>query len=143
MKWVTRHNPHVDRCASIWLIKTFIDRDAIFEFISEKELIPKGAIPFTLPGAEIRPRNGRTTFDALIEKYAIKDPTVTQIQGIIRDAEQAEETGVYRLPESAGVFAILRGLDRISKSDWEIASRAVILMDSLYAELDHRAGSAV
>ncbi|MCS7364143.1 MAG: chromate resistance protein [archaeon GB-1867-035] len=138
MKWVTRHNPHVDRCASIWLIKTFIDKDAVFYFISRDDLIPEGAIPFTLPGAELRPKKGKTTFDALVEKYNIKDPVVAKIQEIIRDAEQAEETGVYRLPESAGVFAILRGLDRISKSDWEIIGKAMIVMDSLYAELKHR-----
>ena len=143
MRWVTRHNPHVDRCASIWLIKTFIDRDAVFEFISREEPVPEGALPFTLPGAELSPKNGRTTFDALVEKYEIRDPTVAQIQRIIRDAEQAEETGVYRLPESAGVFAILRGLDRISRSDQETASRAMILMNSLHAELGHRLGSGV
>ena len=138
MRWVTRYNPHVDRCASIWLIKTFIDKDAVFGFISREDPIPEGAIPFTLPGAEIRPKDGKTTFDALVEKYRIEDPVVAKIQEIIRDAEQAEETGVYRLPESAGVFAILRGLDRTSKSDWEIMGKAMIVMDSLYAELKHR-----
>ena len=138
MRWVTRHNLHVDRCASLWLIKTFIDREAVFEFISSEASIPKGAIPLTLPGAEIRPKNGRTTFDALVEKYEIRDPVLVEIQEIIRDAEQAEETGVYKLSESAGVFAILRGLDRISKSDWETVGKAMIVMDSLYAELKQR-----
>ena len=98
MRWVTRRNPHVDRCASIWLIKSFIDRDTIFEFISREEPIPEGAVPFTLPGAELRPKEGRTTFDALVEKYEIRDPTVAQIQGIIRDAEQAKETGCTDSP---------------------------------------------
>jgi len=41
MLWVTRHEPHVDRCASIWLIKNFIDKDAVFEFISRESEIPK------------------------------------------------------------------------------------------------------
>ena len=138
MKWVTRHNPHVDRCASLWLIKTFIDREAVFEFISNETPIPEGTIPITLPEAEIRPKNGQTTFDALIDKYEIRDVVVTEIQKIIRDAEQAEETGAYKLAESAGVFAILRGLDRTSKSDWETIGKAMIVMDSLYAELKSR-----
>lgn len=138
MRWVTRHNPHVDRCASIWLIKAFIDRDAVFEFISREDRIPEEATPFTLPGAEIRPKNGQTTFDALVEKYKIKDPVVAEIQKIIRDGEQAEETGEYKLSESAGVFAILRGLDRASKSNWEIVGKTMIIMDSLYAEVKHR-----
>jgi len=138
MRWVTRHNPHVDRCSSLWLIKTFIDRDAVFEFISNETPIPQGAIPITLPGAETRPKNGRTTFDALIDKYEIKDPVIAKIQEVIRDAEQAEESGIYKLVESAGVFAILRGLDRTSKSDWETVGKAMTVMDSLYAELKDR-----
>jgi len=138
MKWVTRHNPHADRCASIWLIKAFIDKDAVFEFIASEDTVPKGAIPFTLPGAELRPKNGRTTFDALVDRYKIEDIVVAEIQKILRDAEKAEDTGVYELPESAGVFAILRGLDRTSKSDWETIGKAIIVMDSLYAELKHR-----
>ena len=142
MRWVTRHNPHVDRCASLWLIKTFIDKEAVFEFISNETPIPEGAIPLTLPGAEIRPKNGRTTFDALVNKYEVKDSVVAEIQKIISDAEQAEETGAYKLVESAGVFTILRGLDRISKSDWEIVGKAVIVMDSLYAELKNRLQSS-
>ena len=138
MRWVTRHNPHVDRCASIWLIRTFIDKDAVFEFMSRDDPIPNDAIPFTLPGVAITPKNGRTTFDALVEKYPIADPVVLEIQKIIRDMEEAEETGEHKLPESAGVFAILRGLDRISKSNWEIIGKAMIVMDSLYAELKDR-----
>ena len=138
MRWVTRHNPHVDRCASLWLIKTFIDREAVFEFISNEISIPEGTIPITLPEAEIRPKNGRTTFDALVDKYEIRDSVGAKIQKIIRDAEQAEESGTYKLAESAGVFAILRGLDRTSKSDWETVGKAMIVMDSLYAELKDR-----
>ena len=55
MLWVTRHNPHVDRCSSAWLIKRFIDKKAKFIFISNEDPIPKGAIAFTLPKAEIKP----------------------------------------------------------------------------------------
>ncbi len=138
MRWVTRHNPHVDRCASIWLIRTFIDREAVFEFVSNETPIQEGSIPITLLGAEIRPKNGRTTFDVLVDRYEIKDPTVARIQEIIRDAEQAETSGTYGLAESAGVFAVLRGLDRTSKSDWETVGKAMIVMDSLYAELRDR-----
>ena len=138
MRWVTRHNPHVDRCAFLCLIKTFIDREAVFEFISNETPIPEGTIPITLPGADIRPKNGQTTFDALVDKYDIRDSVIAQVQKIIRDAEQAEETGAYKLAESAGVFAILRGLDRTSKSDWEIVGKAMIVIDSLYAELKDR-----
>jgi len=66
--WVTRREAHVDRCASAWLIKNFIDREAHFEFISNESPIPKGATAFTLPGADIGPVEGKnTTFDVFGE----------------------------------------------------------------------------
>ncbi|MFH0897227.1 MAG: chromate resistance protein ChrB domain-containing protein [Candidatus Bathyarchaeota archaeon] len=79
MRWVTRHNPHVDRCASLWLIKTFIDCEAVFGFISNETPIPQGTIPITLPGAEIRPKDGQTTFDALIDKHNLKDAIIAEM----------------------------------------------------------------
>jgi len=141
MRWVTRHEPHVDRCASIWLIKTRIDPDAVFDFISRDNPIPGGAIPFTLPGAEIQPTETATTFDTLIAKYRIEDPIIARIADILRDFEIQAEEDLDRLTmkESAGVYYILRGLARTSRSDAEIVSKSLIVMDALYAELKARA----
>lgn len=139
MLWVTRHEPHLDRCASAWLIKRFIDLDAVFKFIDRGEPVPSGAKPFVLPGAEINPIEGsKTTFDVLVEKYQIVDPIVGSIQQIIRDFEviSGEDFAKLTLPETAGVFKIVRGLARTSKTDDEILSKAFVIFDSLYAELD-------
>ena len=145
MRWVTRHEPHVDRCASIWLIKIFIDPEAVFDFVSRDSPIPADAIPFTLPGAEIRPTATATTFDALIARYRVEDPIATRIADIIRDFEvqAGEDLERVRMKESAGVYYILRGLARTSRSDVEIVSKAMIVMDALYAELRARAERAV
>lgn len=144
MRWVTRHEPHVDRCASIWLIKTRIDPDAVFDFISRDSPVPDDAIPFTLPGAEIQPTKTATTFDALIKKYRIEDPIIGQIANIIRDFEiqAGEDMNRLTMKESAGVYDILRGLARTSKTDAEIVFKAMIVMDALYAELKARAEGA-
>ena len=93
MLWVTRHKPHVDRCASTWLIKRFIDKEARFEFISAEDQIPNGAIAFTLPKAQIKPVEGKkTTYDALAAKYHIRDPFALMIGRFIHDFEiDAEE----------------------------------------------------
>jgi len=141
MRWVTRHEPHVDRCASIWLIKTVIDPEAVFDFISRETAVPKDAIPFTLPGVEIQPTETATTFDALIEKYGVEDPIVARIADILRDFEIQAEEDVDRLTvaEAAGVSYILRGLARTSKADAEIVFKAMVVMDALYAELKARA----
>ena len=140
MLWVTRHEPHVDRCASIWLIKNFIDNDASFEFISKDSEIPNGAIAFTLPKADLKPSEIQTTFDMLIGRYKITDPIVLEISQIIRDFEidANEDISKIRLKESTGVSFILRGLARTSKSDHEIIYKAMIVMDALFAQLKAR-----
>jgi hypothetical protein len=136
----------VDRCASIWLIKTMIDPDAVFDFISRDSPIPEGAIPFTLPEAEIQPTRTATTFDALIAKHRIEDPIIARIADILRDFEIQAEEDLDRLTmkESAGVYYILRGLARTSRTDAEIVFKAMTVMDALYAELKARTeGAAV
>jgi len=138
LRWVTRHEPHLDRCASAWLIKRFIDQDAEFEFIRREDPIPPGAIPFVLPGAEINPVEGvKTTFDVLTEKYRVEDRVVSLIKDIIHDFEvdSGEDPGRARLQETVGVFKIVRGLARTSKTDPEILTKAFIAFDSLYAQL--------
>jgi hypothetical protein len=139
--WVTRHEPHVDRCASAWLIKNFIDREALFEFISKESPIPKGAIAFTLPEAEIRPVEGKsTTFDVLVERYQVKDLIVGKIRELLRDFEidAGEDIAKVKHAETVGVCLILRGLARTSKTDHEILAKAMTVMDALYAELKAR-----
>ena len=141
MLWVTRHEPHVDRCASAWLIKNFIDKKALFVFISRESPIPKGATAFTLPGAEIRPIEGRnTTFDVLVEKFEVKDPVVGKIRELLHDFEitAGEDVSKVKHAETVGVCLILRGLARTSRTDHETITKAMIVMDALYAELKTR-----
>jgi len=137
MLWVTRQKPHVDRCASAWLIKRFIDKEAVFEFVSKKSEIPKGATGFTLPKAEIKPVEGlKTTFDVLVEKYQVKDSVIGKIKEIIRDYEFSEENpDKVKLKETLGVCYILRGLEKTSQTDAETISKAFGVMDALYATL--------
>lgn len=138
MLWVTREKPHVDRCASAWLIKRFIDREATFQFIARESEIPDGAIGFTLPKAELNPVQGvKTTFDAIMEKYQVKDHVVGRIRDIVRDFEFHEERlDETRLRETLGVCYILKGLEKTSKTDQEVISKAIAVMDALYATLD-------
>jgi hypothetical protein len=137
MLWVTRQKPHVDRCASAWLIKRFIDKDATFQFVTKEEEIPKGAIGFTLQKAEINPVEGmKTTFDVLIEKYNVRDPIVLQLKSIIQDYEFNEENPEKtRLKETIGVCYVLKGLEKTSQTDAETISKAFVVMDALYATL--------
>lgn len=138
MKWVTRKNPHVDRCASAWLIKRFIDKDASFGFISKDDPIPKGAIGFTLPKAEIKPIEGEsTTYDALLQKYEVTDPAAVKIGKFIHDFEITanEDPNRVEFAETPGLCYILKGLEKASKTDQETIEKAFVVLDAMYASI--------
>ena len=142
MLWVTRHEPHLDRCASAWLIKRFIDSDATFAFVGRDEVLPSGSIPFVLPGAEVNPVEGvSTSYDALVAKHRVKDPAALRIGEIIHDYEvdAGEDAARTRLKETAGVFKVVRGLARVSKSDHETLASALVVFDALQAQLTSEA----
>lgn len=138
MKWVTRSKPHVDRCSSLWLIKKFVDSEAEFAFVSRNYKWKESEIPLVLPGAELNPQKGKTTFELIIQKYEIKDKIVHQIAAIIHDIEQAEESELYNLPESKGIFMVLRGIEPSSPNDQETANIAFTVMDAIYTFLQKR-----
>jgi hypothetical protein len=119
MLWVTGQKPHVDGCASAWLIKRFIDNEAVFQFITKEQKIPKGGTAFTLPRADISPVEGvKTTFDVLMQKYDVNDLTVSQIGDIMRDCELNEETAEkLQLRTTLGVCYVLKGLEKTSQTD--------------------------
>jgi hypothetical protein len=127
----------VDRCASAWLIKRFIDKDATFQFVTKEQEIPRGAIGFTLPRAGIKPVEGvKTTFDVLVEKYNVKDPVVLRIKDLIRDYEFNEENPEkMRLRETIGICYVLKGLEKTSQTDAETMAKALMVMDAFYATL--------
>jgi hypothetical protein len=140
--WTTRHEPHLDRCASAWLIKRFIDPDATFAFVGRNEAPPSGSIPFVLPGAEINPVEGvSTSYDALVAKYQVSNPVALRIGEIVHDYEVdgGEDIARTELRESAGVFKVVRGLARVTKSDEETVAGALVVFDSLYAQLTSEA----
>jgi hypothetical protein len=81
---VTRQEPHVDRCASAQLIKRFIDKKTVFQFITKEQKTPKEGTTFTLTKAEINHREGaKKMFDMVIQKYDLM--VLSQIGDTIRD----------------------------------------------------------
>jgi hypothetical protein len=82
MKWVTKQYVHVDRTACPWLIKRFIDPKAKFVFVPvEKieEIVKKeNAIPYDAPNVELGHHGEKCSFDAIVEKYKMKDPAVLE-----------------------------------------------------------------
>jgi len=131
-----QQEPHVDRCASAWLIKCFIDKDETFKFLTRERGVPEGAIGFTLPKAEISPVEGvKTTFDSLVEKHHVKDVVVLRTKGILGDYEFNEENSERTRLRKLGVCYILKGLEKTSRTNAATVSKTIVVMDALYAAL--------
>ena len=133
MKWVTRQYVHVDRTACPWLIKRFVDPKAEFIFVPvEKieEIVKKEkAVPYDAPDVELGHHGDKCSFDAIIEKYRIKDPAVLELAKIVRaaDTERAEAA-----PEGAGLDAVMTGMSIVAKDDHEAIAKASSVYDALY-----------
>jgi hypothetical protein len=136
MKWVTREHVKVDRVACPWLIKKFVDPDAQFLFVSA-DAVPEvarreGAIPFDVQGAELGHHEGKCSFEAIVEKYQIRDPAVRLLAQIVHGADVPQD--LYGRPEAAGLKAIAEGFRHLGlKDDYEILAKEFVVYDALYA----------
>jgi len=117
MRYVTRERVHVDRIATAWAIRRFIDREATFEFVPRDRDVPPGAIAFDMRGARLGHHSGRCTFETLLRQYELQDPALKTMGLIIRGADLPDEPDAA--PESAGVAAIFDGLRSAYDSDAE------------------------
>jgi hypothetical protein len=129
--YVTREHIHVDRIATAWAIRRFVDPDATFGFVPRSvELNSVEGIPFDVRGAELGHRRGRCTFDALIEKYELADEGLRRMAAIIRGADLPHEDTIP--PEAPGVLAIFTGVRDTCATDEERLERGSAVCDALY-----------
>ena len=134
MKWVTWQNIGVDRMASIWLIRRWIDPEAEFTFIPAGENpFPEMGEPFDIPGARYSHHGGHCTFYALLKENKIDDPILTRIAEIIDEADEIQEVSLE--PAAFGLDLICRGLRQISQDDFEAMERGRLIYEALYAQL--------
>lgn len=136
MKWVTREKVKVDRVACPWLIKKFIDPEAKFLFVPKEKVMEvaknEGAIPFDISGVELGHHDGKCSFEAIVEKYKVKEPAIQRLAKIVHGADMAED--LYGAPEAAGLKAIAEGFQLLElKDDHEILAKEFVVYDALYA----------
>ena len=132
MHFVTRENVHVDRIATVWAIRRFIDPGATFEFVARtRDPSRLDGIPFDIRGAELSHRDGRCTFERLLDKYELRDRALRRMGAIIRGADLPHEEGLP--PESSGVLAVFDGIRDTSTTDRERLERGAAVCDALYA----------
>jgi hypothetical protein len=131
MHFITRERIHVDRIATAWAIRRFVDPDATFEFVPRtRDLSGTRGIPFDLRGAELGHRAGRCTLEALIEKYEITDEGLRRMARIIRAADLPQDD--LAPAEAPGVLAIFDGIREACRTDEERLAKGSVVCDALY-----------
>jgi hypothetical protein len=137
MKWVTRENANVDRIACPWLIKRFIDPDAEFLFVPRDQVLEvaerEAAHSFDAPGTEYTHRDGKCSFDVLVEEFTLTDdPALVRLAQIVHAADVSEDRGTS--PEGPGLFAIAHGFALLHETeDHRKIELETPIYDALYA----------
>lgn len=133
-QWVTRERPKVDRIACPWLIRRFIDPEAILYYMPAKDVRGfsawSGAVPYDVDGAEFGHVGERCSFDAFLALFGIEDAALDRLAVIVRGAD----TGKPELtPQSPGLIALSQGLSMTIGDDMVQLEHGMVLYDALHA----------
>jgi hypothetical protein len=132
MHFITRERIHVDRIATAWAIRRFVDPGATFEFVARtRDLSAAAGIPFDVRGAELGHHRGRCTLEALIDKYELTDEALKRMARVIRAADLPQDEPAPAV--APGVLAIFDGIRDASQSDQERMDRGFVVCDALFA----------
>jgi hypothetical protein len=132
MLWVTRPQPHIDRTACAWLLRRFVDSQAVFAFATDPEAAAGlGGTPFDMRGVELGHHEGRCSFETILHKYGLTDPALHEMAAMVHDADLDDEK--FRTPEAPGLDAVIRGLGMVIENDHELLALTDRIYDALYA----------
>ena len=137
LTWVTRQGVYVDRIASAWLIRRFIDPEARFKFVPAKGYSPgPGELRFDMFEAEFTHQGDRCTFEVLLEQAGLDDPALRAIAEIVHDIDLKD--GKYGRDEAAGIASLVAGIARAYPHDEERLAQGVSVFENLYASFRNR-----
>jgi cell fate (sporulation/competence/biofilm development) regulator YmcA (YheA/YmcA/DUF963 family) len=137
--WVTRKGIHVDRMASAWLIRRFIDPAAKFKWVAPKGYVPAdGELRFDMYEAEFTHVGNLCSFEVLMQRTAQKDRALQAIAEIVHDIDIKDER--YQRPETAGIASLVAGIALSSADDDERLARASAALDQLYEVFSRKRG---
>jgi rhodanese-related sulfurtransferase len=134
-RWITRERPKIDRIACPWLIRRFIDPQAVFLYAPAAQVMAQAAqtsaVAYDLPGAPVSHVGERCSFDALLEGFDLRDAALDRLALIVRGADTDR---LDLAPESAGLLAVSLGLSRRwGTDDLGMLDAAMPVYDALYA----------
>jgi len=128
--WVTRSKPWVDRLASAWLIKRFIDPAAQFTWIDRPRERPRKAVGFDFDGAEFTHSGSRVTFEVLLASFGLDhDPALAAISAAVHFLD----VGGIPVADARGLETVLRGARQKAHGDDELLSEAMRIFDFFYS----------
>jgi hypothetical protein len=132
MRWATRAGCHVDRIGCAWLIRRFIDAEAMFVFVDDPDEVPADTTPFDIRGVELSHHNGDCSFETILYRYQLDDPVLWDIARIVHEADIADDR--YDAVEAPGLDIICRGLSMV-RPDEQLIEIGEAIFDGLY---EHR-----
>jgi len=128
-QWVTRPRPHVDRIASAWLIKRFIDPAATFIFAAPAEF-PRDAVPYDAPNVELTHQGEDCTFETLVKRARLRDRRLARLAEIVHEADLRD--GKYPHEEARGIDVAIRALLAASPDDHRVLEQGLAMFEGLY-----------
>lgn len=137
--WLTRPRPGIDRCASAWLIRRFIDPAASFAFADSPDAMASSrrrVVPFDMYGVEFGHHGNACTFETLLTRFGITDPAAIWLGRIVQAVDlKADATAV---PEAVTVGPLIEGLRLVHRSDAVLLDRGAEVIEALYQSRGRR-----
>jgi hypothetical protein len=128
--WVTRPRPGVDRMASAWLIRRFIDQQARFAFVADASKAPADALPFDMFGVEYTHRGDQCTFEMLVDTFGLDTAPLARIAAIVHDLDLKDAR--FGAPEAVAIGTVIDGLQLAHADDGELLEHGMTLFESLH-----------
>ena len=138
-KWVTRPRPGVDRMASAWLIRRFIDKAATFDFVTDVKNAPADSVPFDMYGVGFGHEGDRCTFETLVRRFGIHDNAVQRLAEVVHDLDLKDSK--FGAPAAVTLGAAIDGLQMSCVDDQQLLEQGIILFEAMYRSFAQQAYS--
>jgi hypothetical protein len=132
--WVTRPRPGIDRFASTWLIRRFINPKARVVFSADADTAQREhprAVPFDMYGVELGHQGSECTFEVLIRRFRLRDPKLAALARLVHAVDLKDDR--YVVPEAPAIERVVDGMRRLHEDDDVLLERGVEMIEALYA----------
>lgn len=128
--WVTRPRPGIDRFASAWFIREFVDPNARFRFADSARALGRNEVPYDMPDIEFGHYGAQCTFETLVRRFGVDRAGMPQLAGLVHDLDFKESR--HGMPECAAVARLVDGLRVRFENDAELLEHGIVMIDALY-----------